>query len=126
MNKEEKVQYLANVYYVVLADGQVDRIEERAFDDVSRDIGAGYFERKDAMERAQEPGYQVRPMGRWSEQIRNLEDMLFAAYCNGVLDQAERAAVKQYAAQLGIEQKQLTHVVQQTKQRYAEFKEKVK
>ena len=126
MNKEEKVQYLANVYYVLLADGQVDRIEERAFDDISRDIGAGYFERKDAMERAQQPEYQVRPMGRWSEQIRNLEDMLFAAYCNGVLDQAEKTAVKQYAARLGIDQKQLTHVVGQTKACYAEFKEKVK
>ncbi len=126
MNKEEKVQYLANVYYVLLADGQVERIEERAFEDIARDIGAGYFERRDAMERAQQPDCRVQPMGRWSEQIRNLEDMLFAAYCNGVLDQAEKTAVKQYAAQLGIDQKQLSQIVSQTKARYAAFQDKSK
>ena len=124
MNKEEKVQYLANIYYVLLADGQVDRVEERVFEEISRDIGAGYFERKDAVERARKPGYQVRPSGRWSQQIRNLEDMLFAAYCNDVMEQAEKEVVRQYAAQLGIDKKQFGLVIQEAKQRYAEFKGK--
>jgi len=126
MNKEEKIQYLANIYYALLADGQVDRIEERVFEEISRDIGAGYFERKDAAERARRPGYEVRPAGRWSQRIRNLEDMLFAGYCNDVIDQAEKKAVKQYAAQVGIDQKQFGLVIQEAKQRYAEFKEKRK
>ena len=124
MNKEEKIHYLANIYYVLLADAQVDRIEERVFEEISRDIGAGYFERKDAAERARKPGYQVRPAGRWSQRIRNLEDMLLAAYSNGVMDPAEKKAVKQYAAQVGIDQKQFGVVIQEAKQRYAEFKEK--
>jgi len=126
MNKEEKVQYLANIYYVLLADRQVDRIEERVFEEISRDIGAGYFERKDATDRAQKRGYQVQATGRWSQRIRNLEDMLFAAYSNGVMDPAEKKTVKQYAAQVGIDQKQFGLVIQEAKQRYAEFKEKAK
>ena len=126
MNKEEKIQYLANIYYVLFADGQVDRIEERVFEEISRDVGAGYFERKDASERAQKQGYQVQPAGRWSQRIRNLEDMLFAAYSNGIMDQAEKEPVKQYAAQVGIDQKQFGLVIQEAKQRYAEFKEKAK
>jgi uncharacterized tellurite resistance protein B-like protein len=124
MNKEEKVQYLANVYHVLLADGQVDRMEERAFEDISRDVGAGYFERREAMERAAQQGYRASPAGRWSQRIRNLEDMLFAAYSNGVLDAAEKTTVKQYAGQLGIDQKQFDRVIRETKERYAEFKEK--
>jgi len=126
MNKEDKIQYLANVYYVLLADGRVDRTEERVFEDISRDIGAGYFERKDAAERARKPGYRVRPAGRWSQRIRNLEDMLFAAYSNGVMDQAEKDPVKQYAAQVGIDQKQFGIVIREAKERYAEFQGKAK
>jgi hypothetical protein len=124
MNREEKVQYLANIYYVLLADGQVDRVEERVFEDLSKEIGAGYFERREAMENAQKPGLQVQPTGRWSEQIRNLEDMLFAAYCNDVLDQAERKPIKEYANQLGIDQEQLNRIIREAKQRHDEFKAK--
>ena len=126
MNKDEKIQYLANIYHVLLVDGQVERLEERVFEEISREIGAGYFERKDAAERAQTRGYQVQPTGRWSQRIRNLEDMLFAAYSNGVMDQAEKKPVKQYAAQIGIDQKQFGLVIQEAKQRYAEFKEKAR
>ena len=37
-NKEEIVKYLANVYYVVLADGVVERVEERVFEEIAREF----------------------------------------------------------------------------------------
>ncbi len=121
MNKEETVRYLSNVYLIVLADGVVERIEERVFEEISREIHADYFERKQAMEMAKTEGLQTDVASRWSDRIRNLEDMLFAAYCNGVLDPAEKKVVLEYASALGIEQRQVDTIRQEAKRRYAEM-----
>ena len=44
MNEEERVIYLANIYQLLIADGGVDRVEERVFEEIRRDLRAGYFE----------------------------------------------------------------------------------
>jgi uncharacterized tellurite resistance protein B-like protein len=124
MNSEEKVGYLANICYVLISDGAVDRIEEKTFRDIARGVGAGYFEEKAAMELARKPGYQVQLVGRWSQRIGNLEDMLFAAYCNGVLEKTEKKAIQQYAVQVGISQAQFDVIKEETKRRYAEHRGK--
>lgn len=124
MDKQQQTTYLANIYYVLKADGGVDRIEEDAFEEIRRDIGAGYFEKQEAMELADKDGYQLEPVGRWSERIRNLEDMLYAAYCNGVFEKAEKKVVKEFAGRLGIDQRQFDVVRQETRQRYAARKER--
>lgn len=122
MKREETVDYLANIYAVVVADGSVDRIEQRVFEDIARDIGGGYFERKQAMERQDAMDLPVRLDLRWSDQIRNLEDMLFVAYCDGTLDPTEKQAIIKYANHLGISQTQLGVIKNEAKQRYADFK----
>jgi uncharacterized tellurite resistance protein B-like protein len=124
MNEEEKVKYLANIYHLLIADGGVDRLEERAFEEIRRELRGGYFETKKAKEMAQHEGYQVQLVGRWSDRVANFEDMLFAAYCNGVFERTEKKAIQQYARQLGIDQKQFDIIKQETKRRYAEFKAK--
>ena len=86
MKREETVDYLANIYAVVAADGEIDRVEERVFESIAREIGSGYFERKQAIARLAEQNLPVALELRWSDQIRNLEDMLFVAYCDGTLD----------------------------------------
>ena len=122
MNDEEKVKYLANIHHVLVADGGVDRLEKNAFDEIRRSIGSGYLDTQKAKELAEQEGFQAKLVGRWSERIANLEDMLFAAFCNGVIELAEKKAIQQYAAQLGINQAQLDLIKQETKRRYAEFK----
>ena len=57
MNKEEQVQYLANVFYIVLADGNTDKNEEKAFERIAQAIGAGYFERRNAQDLAKQDGF---------------------------------------------------------------------
>ena len=51
MNKEEQVGYLANIYRLLLADGAVERVEEKVFEEISREIRAGFFERKGGCKR---------------------------------------------------------------------------
>ena len=52
MMKDEQVQYLANIYHLLLADAEVGRVEEKAFELIAREIGAGYFERRNALKSA--------------------------------------------------------------------------
>jgi len=107
MDRQEKVRYLANICHALIADGGVDQIEQQFLEQISDDIGAGFLDKEEALRLARGPGYQVRPVGRWSQRIRNLEDMLLAAYSNGVLEPTEKKNIKEYARQLGISQEQL-------------------
>jgi len=124
MNKEEKVGYLANIYQLLMSDGVVDRLEEKAFEEISKDIGAGYFERRSGMEAAREDGFVAKPVGRWSDRIKNLEDMLYAAICNGVVDAAEKRLIKEFGGNVGISQEQFDVIKEETRARYAEYKAK--
>ena len=122
MEKQEQVSYLANIYHLLLADGGVERIEEKAFEEISRDIGGGYFERKNAVELARNEPYQHQWVGRWSDRIRCLEDMLFAAFCNGVVDRIESKLIKDCAKSLGITQGQFDVIKQEAQRRFAQYK----
>lgn len=53
MKKEEQVKYLANIFYLLLSDGEVETAEKRVYENIARDIGAGYLERKAAKESAE-------------------------------------------------------------------------
>ncbi len=122
MKREETIDYLANIYAVVAADGAIDRIEERVFEAIARDIGGGYFERKQAVEKAGAGNLPARLELRWSDQVRNLEDMLFVAYCDGSLEPTEKKVIIDYANFLSISQTQLAAIRQEAKRRFAEAK----
>ena len=124
MNGEDKAKYLANIYHLLIVDGDMERLEERVFDDIRRDIRAGYTETQKAKELARQEEYQFELVGRWSDRIANLEDMLFAACCDGVFERAEQKAIQKYVKQLGISQTQFDVIKQETKRRYGEFKKK--
>jgi uncharacterized tellurite resistance protein B-like protein len=122
MNRDETVGYLANIYAVVAADGAIDRLEERVYEDIAREVGAGYFERKQAIDRIAAETLPARLELRWSDQIRNLEDMLFVGYCDGSLDPTEKQVIIDYANHLNISQKQLGAIREDAKRRFAEYK----
>ena len=122
MNREETVCYLANIFAVVSADGAIERVEERVYETIAREIGAGYFERKQAKERLAGEHLPIRLEVRWSDQIRNLEDMLFVGYCDGSLEPTEKKVIVEYANFLGISQTQLSTLREAAKQRFADYK----
>jgi uncharacterized tellurite resistance protein B-like protein len=124
MTDDEKAKYLANIYHLLIADGGVDRLEERVFDEIRRDLHAGYLDTQKGKEMARKEGFRVQLVGRWSERVANLEDMLLAAYCNGVFERTEKKVIQDYARPLRIDQKQFDVIKEETKRRYAEFKRK--
>ena len=40
MEDDQRAHYLANIYFLVRADGSVDRLEEKLFERIAKDIGA--------------------------------------------------------------------------------------
>ena len=122
MDKQQAVDYLVNIYAVLASDGDVERSESRVFEVIAKEIGAGFFERKKAIEAYEETKATATLSGRWSDKVRNLEDMLFAAYCNGALARDEKAIVVAQARVLGIEKEQLTVIKTEAKQRFDAFR----
>ena len=122
MDRDDKIKYLANIYHLLESDGSVERVEDNVFEEISREIGAGYFEKKEAKSLAKTPDFQPQRLERWSDRIRNLEDMLFSAFCNGVIDRAEKTLIQGLAYQLDISQAQFNLVKEETRLRFVEFK----
>ena len=88
------------VTLIVLKSAYLNRSLERSVQGIS--------ERKKAIERTKEDELPARLDLRWSDQIRNLEDMLFVAYCEGNLEPAEKQSIVNYANFLSISQQQLS------------------
>jgi uncharacterized membrane protein YebE (DUF533 family) len=124
MNKQDQISYLTNIYHVVLADAGMNRLEGKVFEDISRDIGAGYFEKKQAKELAQEEPYEFLEVSRWSDRIRNLEDMLFVAACDGVVDPGEKKLIIDGAKCSGISKQQFEVMKSEMKVRYEQHSSK--
>ncbi|KPK76024.1 MAG: hypothetical protein AMJ79_08640 [Phycisphaerae bacterium SM23_30] len=125
MDNEEKMQYLANIYYLVRADGKVERMEEKLYDYIAKGIEAGYFESLKAKERAQKEGFTIKYPGRWSDRVRCVEDMLLAAYADKRLHELEQKILLQYANEIGIRKDQFKVIMDETKARLKELQGKV-
>jgi uncharacterized tellurite resistance protein B-like protein len=122
MTSDEKIQYLANIYYVVKVDGEVERVEENMFEEVAKGIDAGYFERSRAKEMMEKEGFAIRYPKRWSDRIRSMEDMLLVAISNEKLHKLEKKIMTDYAKNLDIDQKQMNLITKETKARAKEMK----
>ena len=124
MDNEAKIQYLANIYYLVRADGQVGASEEDVMEAVAEGMGVGYLETRKALDKSMEKGFAVGYPKRWSDRIRNLEDMLLVAYADYKLSSVEKGVLGEFAHKLGISQKQFDLIKEETKERFREMKKK--
>lgn len=124
MTQDEQIQYLANIYYLARCDGRFEVEEDYLLQEIAKGIGAGYLETRKALDKSMADGFEVKIPARFSEKIRNLEDMLLVSYYDNKLEQTEKKIVVSYIKQLGIEQKQLDIIKDETKQRLKEFKKR--
>jgi tellurite resistance protein len=119
MTSTDLIQYLANVIHIVRADAQLSAAEVAALATVVADMGAKKKEHRDAESLAGQPTFQVRPVGRYSEQIRNIEDMVFVAVADGDYGQTEKASIVEFARQLGLTQEQVDRMASDARVRAA-------
>jgi uncharacterized tellurite resistance protein B-like protein len=117
MNPSEFVQYLANVMSIARADGILSPTEETALSSVTAEIGAKKKDSKEAERLAAQPDFQSRPVGRHSDCVRNVEDMIFVALADGDLSEAEQRRIVAFASQIGISQEQIDKIVAEADRR---------
>ncbi len=107
LSDEGKIAYLANLIAVSRADGSVSPNEMLAIESAQKRIGANKTEFRKADTLAQSDGFSPTVVGSFSVRIANLEDMIYVALADGVLDQAEKPVVLAFAKNVGITNEQL-------------------
>ena len=117
MTREEILTYLANVAMISAVDGQLSPLEAKAIEDVRQEIDASKNDLNAALQAVARGDYQIRPVGRLSEKVRNLEDMVFVSLADGDLSKAEKPEILSFAKAIKINQNQLTQILSETKNR---------
>jgi hypothetical protein len=117
MTNDEQIQYLANIYYLARCDGRFEVEEDYLLQEIARGIGAGYLETRKALDKSMVDGFEVKFPVRFSEKIRNFEDMLMVAFYDNKLEQTEKKIIASYVSHLEIEQKQIDIIKEEIKQR---------
>ena len=117
MEDHAVVQYLANVLVVARADGSFGVREEAAMESIRLAIKAKKSDLNKAIKLAASDDFTLVPVGRYSERIRNIEDMIFVALLDRELADKEKQVITTFAKQAGCTQEQINQILQETKQR---------
>jgi Zn finger protein HypA/HybF involved in hydrogenase expression len=117
MNKEDMVPYLANAALISASDGKLDPREAKAIESIRKEIGAGERELNEALNLVARCGHKIRPVGRFSDKVRNLEDMIFVSLADGNLDKIQKPEILSFAKAIKISQTQLTQLLSEAKSR---------
>lgn len=117
MTNEEKVIYLANIVLISAVDGEVTPIEAKAIDSIRNEIGATEPHLHKALTAVSQGDHKITPIGRFSDKVRNLEDMIWVSLTDGQFHKSEKPAVLSFAKSVKISQDQLTEILTESKLR---------
>ena len=117
MTKEQRVMYLANVAMVAVIDGELKPSEAKAIESIRQEIGAAKAELKKALATVAQGNYKIFPVGRFSDHVRNLEDMIVVSLKDGVLDESEKSEVLSFAKSIKITRDQISEIFSEAKAR---------
>jgi uncharacterized tellurite resistance protein B-like protein len=122
MPSKEFVSYLANLMMISKADGSVSKEEQAAIARVYKEIKANKTDLEEAKTITEKGDYQVTPVGRYSERIRNLEDMIFVALSDSALSDTEKSLIRSFARETGAKQEQIDTILSEAVARFRTYK----
>ena len=115
MSNSDQITYIANVIAISQADGKVTDKEQGAVAFVRQKNGLSEEDTQAAIRLVQAGDYNITPVGRYSDTIRNLEDMLLVSLIDGDLSDKEKKAMLAFAKVLKLSQEQINVIVSETK-----------
>ncbi len=115
MSSSDQITYIANVIAIAQADGKVTSEEQSAVAFVRQKNGASEDDVQAAIRLVQAGDYNITPVGRYSDTIRNLEDMLLVSLIDGDLADEEKKAMLAFAKTIKLSQEQINTIVAETK-----------
>ncbi|MBF0244063.1 MAG: TerB family tellurite resistance protein [Planctomycetes bacterium] len=122
MNKDEKIAFIANVIAVARADGKLMDQEKQAISRIAAQNQIFQKEVDQGRLLSKSPDFVPEPTGRFSDRIRNLEDMAYVAMSDRDFDPSEKEMVKLFAKRIELSQEQLSIILDQSVARYKQRK----
>lgn len=104
--------YLANILTIAYADGNLCLKEDAVLDTILTSIGASIQDLDLALQIASTEGFQGKIVGTFSEQVRNLEDMMRICMADGEVHENENQWISYFAGLIGLDQPQMDKLYQ--------------
>ncbi|SHK59463.1 hypothetical protein SAMN02745216_03728 [Desulfatibacillum alkenivorans DSM 16219] len=115
MNENDVVACLANILMIAGSDKKFTHQEQEIVEKVRLELGADDALLEQAVALVHGGNYQITPVGRFSDQVRNLEDMLLVSMADNTLAMEEKKEILHFAQQLKLTQDQINRMLAQTK-----------
>ena len=117
MQDSDISQYIANILHVARADGMLSPNEEKAAEEIRLQLKVKKKDFNEAQKLVSDPSFCLKAVGRYSERIRNMEDMVFVALVDGKLADSEKQQIAKFAREIGITQQQINGILTEVKSR---------
>lgn len=117
MANKDLITYLANIVLVSRVDGAVHPLEQEAMENICRSIGASESELDSAVKIVEAGDHKPKPVGRFSDKVRNLEDMIYLSVSDEQLPASQKRIILSFAKKIKLEQAQINEILSESKQR---------
>ena len=97
-------QYLANVLAIARADNAITDSERAAVEQVCSDVGGKKTDMKKAENLVETKAFTPKPVGRFSDKVRNVEDMIYVSLTDGELSEDEIGKIVPFIKEVGLHQ----------------------
>ena len=115
MNDNDIVTCLANILSIAGSDKKFLPQEQEVIEKVRMELGAENAHMEQAVALIHAGEYHITPAGRFSDQIRNIEDMLLVSMADHNLAQEEKTEILHFAKKIKLTQEQINKIMTQTK-----------
>jgi len=109
------VYYLANIIKTAQTDGKMNAKAQLSLKEVCRRLAVDKKTLKEAAGTVARGGYVLMPVGRFSDKVMNLEDMLFVALVDGSFSEAERTEIQGFVDKIQLSEQQVETILTETK-----------
>lgn len=117
MTNDEKLLYLSNLVLIAGTDRIISEAEAKAIEIVRQQMGASESDLKKALHAVNHGDHKLTPCGRFSDKVRNLEDMVLVAISDGEISKSEKPEILSFAKTIKISQDQITEILSEAKLR---------
>ena len=117
MTNEEKLLYLSNIVFIAGTDNIISEAEANTIEMLRQQIGASQSDLKKALHAVNKGEHKLTPFGRFSDNVRNLEDMILVAISDGKISKSEKPEILSFAKTIKISQNQIAEILSETKRR---------
>jgi len=114
MQIADLIIYLANIITISRIDGKTIPKVENTLEFIFKNLNIDNDIVDQALKKASRDTYTITPVGRFSDKIKNLEEMLLIALVDGDLTSEEKKVILRFAKSVNITQDQINTILSET------------